>query len=280
MLAEIVQRLGGDVVTGIAQAGGAAVLCLATAFVCRRFAVQVTRETVVSLVRGFVQIALVGMVLALLLGGDLLVSGAILLVMTAAAAGIASRRAAGIHNTLPLCFAAIGAGSGVVIGGMAAIGALSADLATLVPVGSMIIANAMNSCAQAIERFRADVTAHSGQVEAALALGAAPGATVSPFVRSAVYASLIPRLDSIKSLGIVWVPGMMAGMIVSGANPVYAGVYQFIVMAMIFAAASLTSLCITLLLRARAFSPAEQLILRPGGLGKRPMVPGKAATAR
>jgi putative ABC transport system permease protein len=200
--------------------------------------------------------------------------------MTAAAAGIASRRASGIPKTLPLCFAAIGAGSGVVIAGMAAIGALTADLATLVPVGSMIIANAMNSCAQAIERFRSDVTAHTGQVEAALALGAAPGATVSRFVRSAVYASLIPRLDSIKSLGIVWVPGMMAGMIVSGANPVYAGVYQFIVMAMIFAAASITSLCITLLLRARAFSPAEQLILRPGGPGKKSTVPGKAATAR
>lgn len=280
MLAEIVERLGGDVVTGIAQAGGAAVLCLGAALVCRRFAVQVTRETFVSLVRGFVQIALVGVVLSLLLGGDLMVSGAILLVMTAAAAGIASRRAAGIPNTLPLCFAAIGTGSGVVIAGMAAIGSLTTDLAVLVPVGSMIIANAMNSCAQAIERFRADVTAHTGQVEAALALGAAPGATVSRFVRSAVYASLIPRLDSIKSLGIVWVPGMMAGMIVSGANPVYAGVYQFIVMAMIFAAASITSLCITLLLRGRAFSPAEQLILRPGSPGKRPPVPGKAATAR
>lgn len=280
MLGEIVDRLGGDVVTGIAQAGGATVLCLAAAFVCRRFAVQVTRETVVSLARGFVQIALVGVVLSLLLGGDLMVSGAILLVMTAAAAGIASRRAGGIPNTLPLCFAAIGTGSGVVIAGMAAIGSLTTDLAVLVPVGSMIIANAMNSCAQAIERFRADVTAHTGQVEAALALGAAPGATVSRFVRSAVYASLIPRLDSIKSLGIVWVPGMMAGMIVSGANPVYAGVYQFIVMAMIFAAASITSLCIALLLRARAFSPAEQLILSPHGPGKRPPVPGKAGPAR
>jgi len=31
----------------------------------------------------------------------------------------------------------------------------------------MIIANAMNACAQAVERFRADVTAHVGQIEAA-----------------------------------------------------------------------------------------------------------------
>jgi putative ABC transport system permease protein len=280
MFNELINRLGSDVVTAVAQAGGATALCLVAAFVLRRFAVNAERETVVSLVRGFVQIALVGMVLALLLGGNVLVSGLILLIMTAAAAGIASRRAKGIRNTLPLCFYSIAAGSGVVIAGMSAIGTLTADLATLVPVGSMIIANAMNSCAQSIERFRADVSAHIGQVEAGLALGAAPGVTVAPFVQSAVYASLIPRLDSIKSLGIVWVPGMMAGMIVSGANPVYAGVYQFIVMAMILAASSLTSLMITLLLRTRAFSPAEQLILRPGEMKKLQPVPGNARQAR
>jgi hypothetical protein len=51
----------------------------------------------------------------------------------------------------------------------------------------------------------------------------------------AVYASLIPRLDMLKSLGLVWIPGVMAGMMVSGANPVNAGIYQFVVVAMILA---------------------------------------------
>ena len=102
----------------------------------------------------------------------------------------------------------------------------------LVPVGSMILANAMNACAQATERFRAEVTAHVGQIEAGLALGADPAVTVAPYVQSAVYASLLPRLDMLKSLGLVWIPGVMAGMMVSGASPVYAGIYQFIIVAM------------------------------------------------
>ena len=68
MFNELTNRLGSDVVTAVAQAGGATALCLVAAFVLRRFAVNAGRETVVSLVRGFVQIALVGMVLALLLG--------------------------------------------------------------------------------------------------------------------------------------------------------------------------------------------------------------------
>jgi putative ABC transport system permease protein len=144
----------------------------------------------------------------------------------------------------------------------------------------MIIANAMNSCAQSMERFRADVTSHVGQVEAGLALGAEPAVTVAPYVQGAVYASLIPRLDSLKSLGIVWIPGVMAGMIVSGVNPIYAGIYQFIVIAMIFAASGITALAVTLLIRTRAFSPAEQLVLRPGQPRKVAPVPGNARQVR
>ena len=96
---------------------------------------------------------------------------------------------------------------------------------------------------QAIERFRAEILAHVGHIEAGLSLGAEPAVTVSPYLQSAVYASLLPRLDMMKSLGLVWIPGVMAGMVVSGASPVYAGIYQFIVVAMILAASGITAGC-------------------------------------
>jgi putative ABC transport system permease protein len=204
------------------------------------------------------------MVLAVLLHGNLLVGVLILLAMTFAAALTAARRAQGINGSLLLSFYAIAAGSGFVIAGMLATGTLTADIAVLVPVGSMIIANAMNACAQAVERFRADVTAHVGQIEAGLALGADPTVTIAPYVQSAVYASLLPRLDMLKSLGLVWIPGVMAGMMVSGASPVYAGIYQFIIVAMILAASGIAGLVVTLLMRAHVFSAAAQLMLRPG----------------
>ena len=56
----------------------------------------------------------------------------------------------------------------------------------------------------------------------------------------------------------------MAGMVLSGASPVYAGIYQFIIVAMILAASGITGLLVTLLMRMRIFSPAAQLTLRPG----------------
>jgi putative ABC transport system permease protein len=263
VIAELLNYLNSDIAMGLAQAAGAIVLCAAVVLVCRRFAVHVERETAISVARGLVQMVFVGMVLAVLLHGNLLVGLLILLVMTFAAAMTASHRAKDIKGSLLLSFYAIAAGSGVVIAGMLATGTLTPDIAVLVPVGSMIIANTMNACAQSVERFRADVTAHVGQIEAGLALGAEPGATVAPYVQSAVYASLLPRLDMLKSLGLVWIPGVMAGMMVSGASPVYAGIYQFIIVAMILAASGIAGLIVTLLLRARAFSAAAQLTLRP-----------------
>src|SRR5262245_16513392 len=262
-MAEFLNSLDRNIVLGIAQVAAAIALCFGVVMLCRRFAVHVERETVISLARGFVQMVAVGVILALLLHGSLLIAVLILLAMTFAAAVIASRRAPEIKNPLLVSFYAIAAGSSVVIAVLLATKTLTTDLVVLVPVGSMIIANAMNACAQAMERFRSDVTSHVGLIETGLALGAEPAAAVAPYFQTAVYASLLPRLDVLKSLGFVWIPGVMAGMLVSGASPVYAGVFQFIVVAMILAASGIAGLIATLLIRARSFSNAAQLTLRP-----------------
>jgi putative ABC transport system permease protein len=47
---------------------------------------------------------------------------------------------------------------------------------------------------------------------------------------------------------------------VSGASPVYAGIYQFVIVAMILAASGVTGLVVTILLRTKLFSQAEQFV--------------------
>src|SRR5262249_58529151 len=116
----------------------------------------------------------------------------------------------------------------------------------------------------ALNRFRAEVLSHVGEIETALALGAEPSQSVARYSQNTFEASLIPAIDSLRSLGIVWIPGLMAGMLLSGSRPLYAAIYQFVVLAMIFAASGLTSLVSTLLIRTHAFTAADQLLLRPG----------------
>jgi len=179
-----------------------------------------------------------------------------------AGAFIAAQRTKNIPGILQVTMRSIILGAGLVIGVMVGLGVIDRAAATLIPVGSMIVANAMNTTALALDRFRAEVEAHTGQIEAALALDAAPTAVVAPYVQAAVQASLIPSVNNLRSLGIVWIPGVMAGMVLAGSDPIAAAIYQFVVVAMLFATAGTTSLLCTLFVRSRAFSLAEQLTLR------------------
>jgi hypothetical protein len=137
MIAELLNSISSDVVMGIAQAAVAIAICLAVVVLCRRFAVLVERETITSLARGLVQMVAVGVVLAVLLHGSLLIGALILLAMTFAAAATASRRASKVRGALLLSFHAIAAGAGVVIAAMLATRTLTANVVVLVPVGSM-----------------------------------------------------------------------------------------------------------------------------------------------
>jgi putative ABC transport system permease protein len=73
---------------------------------------------------------------------------------------------------------------------------------------------------------------------------------------------MIPTINGLQSLGIVWIPGAMSGMLLSGMDPAYAGFYQFVVSGSIFVTAGITVLISILLVRKQVFTKAEQLILR------------------
>ena len=249
---------------GLAQAAVAALAAMLVVLLARKRGIHLESETVVAMLRGIVQIVAVGSILLLLLRGPRWTSGFLLSAMTVAAGAISARRAKGMPDAFRVSAWAIACGAGSVIALMTWLGVIDTAITSLVPVGSMLIANAMNTNGLALNRLRSDVLAHVGEIETALALGAEARVSVSPYVQASFEASLIPAIDSLRSLGIVWIPGLMAGMLLSGARPVYAAIYQFVVIAMIFAASGLTSLVSTLLIRSRIFTSAEQLILQPG----------------
>jgi putative ABC transport system permease protein len=249
---------------GLAQAAAAAVAAFVVVLLARTRQIHLESETAIALLRGLVQIIAVGSVLVLLLRGPRWTSIFLLLAMILAAGATSARRAKGIPGSYKVSTYAIACGAGSTIAIMAWLGVIDTGITTLIPVGSMLIANAMNTNGLALNRFRSDVLAHVGEIETALSLGANSEQSVFPYIQGSFESSLIPAIDSLRSLGIVWIPGLMAGMLLSGARPVYAAIYQFVVLAMIFAASGLTSLISTLLIRSQVFTPAEQLILRPG----------------
>jgi putative ABC transport system permease protein len=239
------------------------IVALAVAFFCRRQGIHLFRQTLIAILRGLVQIVLVGLVLVFLLQKPGAVSIPVLAVMIVAAALIAGRRARGLPGAFTGALAGILTGSAAIITLAALIGALKFSVDEMVPVGSMLIANTMNTCALALERFRSDVAQNVGRVEAALSLGADPARTVGPYVTAAAEASMIPRIDNLASLGIVWIPGLMAGMLIQGGSPIDAALYNFTVIAMILASSGIAATAALSVVRKRAFTPAGQLLVRP-----------------
>ncbi len=105
----------------------------------------------------------------------------------------------------------------------------------LIPLAGMIFANAMNSVSLAGERLEAEINRGI------------------PYLKArdiALKASLIPITNSLFAVGLVSLPGMMTGQILSGISPLVAVRYQIMVMCMIFGAAGISSATFLVLIKA------------------------------
>ncbi len=96
----------------------------------------------------------------------------------------------------------------------------------VVPLAGMIFAGAMNTVSLAAERFQAEIDRGTSYVEAR---------------RTALQASLIPMINSLFAVGLVSLPGMMTGQILSGVSPLIAAKYQIVVMTMLFGASGISA---------------------------------------
>ncbi|HEX4020282.1 MAG TPA: ABC transporter permease [Acidobacteriaceae bacterium] len=247
---------------GLAQAVVVAITAILVAILASRRGAPMQREIPLALLRGLVQILLIGFLLAVLLRGPWWTALPLLVGMILMAANIVRRRAREIPETYTLSLICLAAGAGVVIAVMTLLGIITPDIRMLVPVGSMVIAQNMNIQSLFLNRFLGELRSHTGEIESALALGASTDTAVSPYLRAAFHASLIPATDNLRSLGIVWIPGIMAGMILSGSSPVYAALYQFVILSMIFTAGGLSCLTATYLVPRRVFTHNQQLRIR------------------
>jgi putative ABC transport system permease protein len=247
-----------------------AVECLIAAFIAamvillvRRRAPNLVKEVFVAELRGLVQIIAVGAILAFLLRGPQWTSVLVLAGMIVAAASIVRKRAVRIPRAYWLALTSITIGTGAILGLMIVLGVVPLRVSILVPVGSMVIANAMNTQSMFLDRFRGEILGHVGEIESALALGATADIAVRRYQQAAFRASLIPSIDNLRSLGIVWIPGLMAGIVLSGASPLFGALYQFVVLTTIFSASGLSCFVTSHLVTRRVFTKQDQLLLRP-----------------
>ncbi|WP_248895812.1 ABC transporter permease [Haloplanus halobius] len=247
------------VIEGLFQVAAATALAAVVIGLSSLRNLDLERDLGGSFARGFVQVLAMGALIGTLFAIPLAYSGLLLAAMVGYAAWESRKRGAGVPHAFRISLVSLGVGATVVIVTMVAAGAIERTVRNLVPVGGMIIANAMKTNSLTLDRFQGEVESNRDEIEAVLALGVPPERAISAYVSESVRASLIPVVDAMRTLGLVYIPGMMSGMILGGANPIYAAEYQFVIMGMIFAAGGLTSMTASLLLARAAFTDADQL---------------------
>ena len=132
----------------------------------------------------------------------------------------------------------------------------------VIPIAGMVLGNSMSGIALALERAFSDMDAHEGEILAMTALGATPWEASAPSIRRAMRAALIPGINTLSAAGIVFIPGMMAGQLLAGADPLTAAPYQIVVMVMVATADVLGSTLALLLLYRRRFTKDDVYLER------------------
>jgi putative ABC transport system permease protein len=218
------------------------------------------RDIGIATARSFVQLTAIGYAIKLIFETDTLwLVFALLAVMVVFGALTARSRAKKVPGAFwPLLIALATAGA-TTLGLVVALGVFEPTARYLVPVGGMVIGNAMTASAVALNRLGDEMADSRGKIEATLALGATAQEAAAPFVRRALRSGMITLVDSTKTTGLIFFPGTMVGMLLAGADPTDAVRLQLILLYALLGSVAIAGLVATALAYRNFFTPAQQL---------------------
>jgi putative ABC transport system permease protein len=242
------------------QVAASLALVLIAAAISRWRRADLERDIAVATIRSMIQLTLVGYAIKLVFEVDSFwLVLAMLAVMVVFGALTARGRAKKVPDSfMPLLIALSAAAAGT-LGVVVALGVFEATPRYLVPVGGMVIGNAMTASAVALNRLGDEVADSRGRIEATLALGATSSEAALPIVRRALRSGMISLVDSTKTTGLIFFPGTMVGMLLAGASPIDAVRLQLILLYTLLGSVSIAGLLATGLAYRNFFTPAEQL---------------------
>jgi putative ABC transport system permease protein len=131
----------------------------------------------------------------------------------------------------------------------------------LIPLLGMLLGNTMNGIAISLDRLLNDAWTERQLIETRLALGYTASEAIAGLRRNALRAGMIPIINSMAVAGIVSLPGMMTGQILSGSPPLEATKYQILIFFLIAAGTGFGAYGAVTLASRRLFDERQRLRL-------------------
>ncbi|MBT2581471.1 iron export ABC transporter permease subunit FetB [Planococcus sp. ISL-109] len=219
------------------------------------------RDMTVATLRSIVQLLAVGYVLKFVFDSEsLLYIFLMVALMIVAATHNAQKKGAAIQGiawkiAVTLIFVEV-LTQGILIG----FNITPATAQYIIPISGMVIGNSMVLSILFLNRFTAEVEDHQDQTELILSLGGTPKQAIHRQLITSIKASMIPTIESQKTVGLVQLPGMMSGQIIAGADPIQAVQFQLLIMFLLLTTAAVTSVSLGYLSYPTLFNKRMQLL--------------------
>lgn len=219
------------------------------------------RDMTVATIRSIIQLLAVGYVLKFVFDSESLLYILLMVaLMIVAATHNAQKKGAAIQGitwkiAVTLIFVEV-LTQGILIG----FNITPATAQYIIPISGMVIGNSMVLSILFLNRFTAEVEDHQDQTELILSLGGTPKQAIHRQLINSIKASMIPTIESQKTVGLVQLPGMMSGQIIAGADPIQAVQFQLLIMFLLLTTAAVTSVFLGYLSYPTLFNKRMQLL--------------------
>jgi len=229
-------------------------------FLSNAFKLGLGRDLIVASIRATIQLLIVGYILKMVFGFDNPVAVVLmLLVMILVAAHNAAKRGKGLSFIFAKIFITITIVEIITQGFLLCLDIIPQKPSYIISISGMIIGNSMVIANLFLNRLKGEIEMRKEEIQLVLSLGGTVKQSIHPILKQSIKSSLIPTIESQKTIGLVQLPGMMSGQIIAGADPIQAVRFQLLIVFLLMSAATITAIILGLLIYPSLFNKNQQL---------------------
>ncbi|AWE55603.1 hypothetical protein CSC51_0158 [Staphylococcus aureus] len=225
---------------------------------------HIIKDLIVATVRAVVQLIILGFLLHYIfkINDKWLLVLCVFVIIVNASWNTISRSSPVMHHVFLISFVAIFVGTALPLAGTIATGAIQFTVNEVIPIGGMLANNGLIAINLAYQNLDRAFVQDGTNIESKLSLAATPKLASKGAIRESIRLAIVPTIDSVKTYGLVSIPGMMTGLIIGGVPPLQAIKFQLLVVFIHTTATIMSALIATYLSYGQFFNARHQLVAR------------------
>ncbi|MVI55949.1 iron export ABC transporter permease subunit FetB, partial [Staphylococcus aureus] len=225
---------------------------------------HIIKDLIVATVRAVVQLIILGFLLHYIfkINDKWLLVLCVFVIIVNASWNTISRSSPVMHHVFLISFVAIFVGTALPLAGTIATGAIQFTANEVIPIGGMLANNGLIAINLAYQNLDRAFVQDGTNIESKLSLAATPKLASKGAIRESIRLAIVPTIDSVKTYGLVSIPGMMTGLIIGGVPPLQAIKFQLLVVFIHTTATIMSALIATYLSYGQFFNARHQLVAR------------------